>query len=103
MLLYLDNVRSVGPGSRAGRSGRRGLNENLAREVLELHTLGVSGGYEQADVEALARILTGWSVEPSVGGTQFTEKRHEPGPKKLLGKTYGPSMKCLDAIFRDCA
>ena len=104
MLLYLDNVRSVGPGSRAGRSGRRGLNENLAREVLELHTLGVSGGYAQADVEALARILTGWSVEPSVGGTQFSEKRHEPGRKRLLGKTYGEghegALAALEALSR---
>ena len=61
MLLYLDNVRSVGPSSVAGRKNR-GLNENLAREILELHTLGPDGGYDQSDVEQFARVLTGWSV-----------------------------------------
>ncbi len=61
MLFYLDNRQSVGPGSRAARNRNVGLNENLAREILELHTLGVDGGYNQADVTALARIITGWS------------------------------------------
>lgn len=63
MLLYLDNWRSIGPNSAAG-GGRRGLNENFAREVMELHTLGVGGGYTQDDVTALARLLTGWTIEP---------------------------------------
>ncbi|GAB5389251.1 MAG: hypothetical protein Alpg2KO_22190 [Alphaproteobacteria bacterium] len=63
MLLYLDNAQSLGPNSRAGRRSGRGLNENLAREILELHTLGVDGGYTQDDVIALAKIITGWSVE----------------------------------------
>ena len=58
--IYLDNQASIGPDSRAGNNGARGLNENLAREVLELHTLGVDGGYTQDDVTAFARILTGW-------------------------------------------
>jgi len=61
MIFYLDNQRSSGPGSKAGRFDSKGLNENLAREILELHTLGVDGGYTQADVTSLARIITGWS------------------------------------------
>jgi uncharacterized protein (DUF1800 family) len=94
MLLYLDNAGSIGPHSIAGRIIRRGLNENLARELLELHTLGVDGGYKQADVGALARILTGWSVE-GLGKRQrlsgryhFVPFAHEPGPKTLLGRRY---------------
>ena len=62
MLIYLDNAQSIGPNSRAGLNRGRGLNENLAREILELHTLGVGGGYTQDDVTSLARILTGWTV-----------------------------------------
>jgi uncharacterized protein (DUF1800 family) len=92
MLLYLDNAISIGPGSRVGRERDKGLNENLGRELLELHTLGVDGGYTQADVEALARILTGWSVgrqgEPEFGGFRFRPFVHEPGPKQLLGRVY---------------
>lgn len=61
MLIYLDNNGSIGPNSKVGQRKGKGLNENLAREILELHTLGVDGGYEQADVEGFARILTGWS------------------------------------------
>ena len=69
MLVYLDNFQSIGPGSEAARGGRRnasvrrGLNENYARELLELHTLGVNGGYTQQDVQQLARILTGWTID----------------------------------------
>ena len=89
MLLYLDNVLSVGPNSPFGQRRGRGLNENLARELLELHTLGVDGDYTQADVRALARILTGWSVtlaaEPRPGQFRFLPARHEPGDKTLLG------------------
>lgn len=93
MLIYLDNAQSIGPSSRAGRFVKRGLNENFAREVLELHTLGVDGGYTQDDVIALAKILTGWSVVmpgKGDGKTSFVyyDNRHEPGPKQLLGKTY---------------
>jgi uncharacterized protein (DUF1800 family) len=92
MLLYLDNAISVGPNSIAGRERDKGLNENLGRELLELHTLGVDGGYTQNDVEALARILTGWSVarlnEPDPGAFRFRPRIHEPGPKRLLGKIY---------------
>ena len=92
MLLYLDNAVSIGPDSRFGRNRNRGLNENLGRELLELHTLGVDGGYTQPDVEALARILTGWTVaqlrDPRPGTFRFAPMIHEPGSKTLLGRVY---------------
>jgi uncharacterized protein (DUF1800 family) len=96
MLIYLDQALSIGPNSRAGRFLDRGLNENLAREILELHTLGVDGGYGQDDVEALARILTGWTVasrrlrsDPAdYGQTVFDERLHEPGAQRLLGQRF---------------
>ena len=92
MLMYLDNVASIGPNSRAGKRRNRGLNENLAREILELHTLGVEGGYQQSDVLALAKILTGWSFgnaqRGNPGDFTFFAPRHEPGDKRLLGRTY---------------
>ena len=92
MLLYLDNAQSFGPDSIAGRRQNKGINENLGRELLELHTLGVDGGYTQADVEALARILTGWTVAPLRDGRpgtfRFFPQIHEPGSKILLGRTY---------------
>jgi uncharacterized protein (DUF1800 family) len=94
MLVYLDNRQSIGPNSRAGRNRKLGLNENLAREILELHTLGVDGGYTQADVAALARIITGWTLAgPAeqlgpVGAFVFAANRHEPGDQTLLGKVY---------------
>lgn len=92
MLFYLDNAISVGPDSPVGLRRDKGLNENLGRELLELHTLGVDGGYTQADVEALARILTGWSVarpgEPDAGGFRFRPAIHEPGAKLLLGRRF---------------
>jgi uncharacterized protein (DUF1800 family) len=92
MLFYLDNAQSFGPNSKAGQRRKRGLNENLAREILELHTLGVDGGYTQADVTALARIITGWMFagragrlgEP--GSFVFFPNAHEPGSQTLLGK-----------------
>lgn len=98
MLIYLDNDRSIGPRSPVGRKRGKGLNENLAREVLELHTLGVDGGYSQADVEALAAVLTGWGAPAPTPervqswgtlpatATRFLPRRHEPGPKRLLGQ-----------------
>jgi uncharacterized protein (DUF1800 family) len=128
MLVYLDNLQSIGPnsrGARAGRGGqqapspgsgapRRGLNENYARELLELHTLGVNGGYTQQDVQELARMLTGWTVGglarpgrraqaargrrqgAALGGDDefgfaFQEPLHEPGTKTLLGVKYPES------------
>lgn len=85
MLLYLDNAQSAGPDSPAGRHKSRGLNENLARELMELHTLGADGGYGQADVEHLAAILTGWTVDAAAGGFYFAPHAHQPGNKILLG------------------
>ena len=94
MLVYLDNRGSIGPTSRAGLNRKRGLNENLAREILELHTLGVDGGYSQRDVGALARMLTGWTVAgpdgraAPPGAFVFNPNAHEPGPQTLLGRAY---------------
>ncbi len=93
MLFYLDNGQSIGPSSRAGLRRGRGLNENLAREILELHTLGVGTGYTQADVREFAKILTGWSLwradEQQAGHYVFRPEMHEPGGKTLLGRRYG--------------
>jgi uncharacterized protein (DUF1800 family) len=117
MIVYLDNWLSIGPNSQAAHEPRRarripgggratGLNENLGREILELHTLGVNGGYTQADVQALAAIITGWTYErPRLrelvresGGDrdgahlfEFDESAHEPGPKTLLRRSYTQS------------
>lgn len=93
MILYLDNARSFGPGTRAARYTEGGLNENLAREVLELHTLGVDGGYSQQDVRSLALMLTGWSLGRTDRGGRggmfhFHAQVHEPGAQQLLGKRY---------------
>jgi uncharacterized protein (DUF1800 family) len=94
MLFYLDNAGSIGPTSVAGINRTRGLNENLAREILELHTLGVRGGYVQQDVLRLAYILTGWTIipietNPEHGGEfTFIRRMHEPGAHEVLGKLY---------------
>ncbi|MGL4441016.1 MAG: DUF1800 domain-containing protein [Bosea sp. (in: a-proteobacteria)] len=94
MIVFLDNQQSIGPNSRAGNRRGRGLNENLGREILELHTLGVAGGYTQADVTALASIITGWTLVPGnatdgIPGTfRFNANMHEPGAITLLGKSY---------------
>lgn len=94
MLNFLDNQLSIGPDSRAGKRRGRGLNENLAREILELHTLGVSGGYSQADVTGLARIITGWTIVGRdarlgfPGSFAFNPGLHDPGGQKLLGRIY---------------
>ena len=115
MLIYLDNVASIGPNSKRGLRRGKDLNENFAREILELHTLGAQGGYSQADVTSFAKILTGWTVSlnrkktknrKAPLGTFFFDKRiHEPGPQKLLGKTYDQEGKrqgiqALKAIAR---
>jgi uncharacterized protein (DUF1800 family) len=105
MMVYLDNWLSIGPDSIANgvnpanpnsKKGNRGLNENYGREVMELHTVGVDGGYTQADVTALSAILTGWTVDrPNQGGPfTFDPKKHEPGPKQWLGHTIAsdPSL-----------
>lgn len=94
MLFFLDNQQSLGPDSRAGQNRKRGLNENLAREIMELHTLGVGGGYTQEDVTSLARIITGWTFAGrkgqlgAPGSFAFNANAHQPGPQLLLGKTY---------------
>lgn len=104
MLFYLDNWMSVAPGFQANRGGNKfaanqnqkssGLNENYAREVMELHTLGVDGGYTQRDVTELARMLTGWTFEPREmirGGAtfRFAPRRHDSGDKDWLGRHIG--------------
>lgn len=124
MLIYLDQFQSIGPNApfaqrRVRRGGGdpqrpRGLNENLAREVLELHTLGVGGGYSQTDVTELARALTGWTV-PGIGragrfakgqssGAAFVGLVHEPGTRRVLGRKYaaGEASQAL-AILDDLA
>lgn len=121
MILYLDNQASMGPSSplavraakRARRAGRKlDINENLAREILELHTLGVNGGYTQADVTAFARALTGWSIggasgalaEGEPGRFEFREALHEPGPQTILGKRYAQEgVEQPRAILADLA
>ncbi|MEM8548381.1 MAG: DUF1800 domain-containing protein [Pseudomonadota bacterium] len=110
MLLYLDNARSIGPQSMVGERRDRGLNENLAREVLELHTLGVDGGYDQADVEGLARALTGWTTgsvryrPDAIGDFLFVPAAHQPGSVSVLGKRYGQAgVQQGLAILRDLA
>jgi uncharacterized protein (DUF1800 family) len=122
MLLYLDQFQSVGPNSPAQRrradrpnaQGPRGLNENLAREILELHTLGVGDGYAQADVTEFARALTGWTV-PGIGradrfgeeqpsGAMFVALAHEPGARRVLGRSYpAGTADQARAILRDLA
>lgn len=89
MMIYLDLISSAGPNSSFGRRRGKGLNENLAREVLELHTLGVNGGYSQADVTEFARIMTGWTIDRRKGEVRFAPGRAEPGAKLLLGQTIG--------------
>jgi uncharacterized protein (DUF1800 family) len=96
MLFYLDNSASIGPKSVAGINRSRGLNENLAREILELHTLGVNGGYNQADITRFAYVLTGWTLtgtgNPDHGGEfTFVRRMHEPGPQQILDKAYPDS------------
>jgi uncharacterized protein (DUF1800 family) len=110
MLMFLDQAQSVGPNSRAGQNGKRGLNENLAREIMELHTLGVDGGYSQTDVTEFARMLTGWTVAGKEGklGTPgtfvFNANAHEPGPRMLLGREYGePGVAQGQAALDDLA
>ncbi len=109
MLAYLDNLGSIGPNSRAGRRRDAGLNENLAREILELHTLGVDGGYTQDDVRSFAAMLTGWSIgrlrDRDPGTFRFHPAAHEPGDKVLLGVRYPESGEAeaeaaLEALAR---
>lgn len=123
MLLYLDQAQSVGPnspfGSRAAARGRKvGLNENLGREIMELHTLGVRTGYTQSDVTEFARALTGWTVAglgrgpvarlleggASPGSFVFAAPLHEPGSRKIMGKAYhGGGEAQARAVLADLA
>jgi uncharacterized protein (DUF1800 family) len=129
MIAFLDNQYSVGTDSTAARFASRfasrsssddtakpkrqfGINENLAREILELHTLGVNGGYTQADVTSFAQIITGWSIGGGkgrlAGGMQgrfyFRDNLHEPGPKVFLGKTYTEQgQRQGEAVLADLA
>jgi uncharacterized protein (DUF1800 family) len=124
MLLYLDQAQSIGPNSRLGQRAarfgrqRRGLNENLAREILELHTLGVNSGYSQADVTEFARVLTGWTVQGLtrgpiqrlIGGDgrpgdfRFAELIHEPGTRNVAGRAYAQEGEAQGlAVLADLA
>ena len=113
MLFYLDNWLSMGPNSPAavaankGKPGQAvpGLNENYGRELMELHTLSVTGGYTQHDVTELARVLTGWTIQPLEQGAafQFDAKKHEPGDKVVVGQTIpengmNEGMQVLDML-----
>ncbi|MGC2033680.1 MAG: DUF1800 domain-containing protein [Steroidobacteraceae bacterium] len=122
MIAFLDNQNSVGKDSELARLAARrgpgkpkrefGINENLAREILELHTLGVNGGYTQTDVTTFAQIITGWSIGGGkgrlAGGTPgqfyFRDNLHQPGPKNFLGKTYYQSGRRQgEAVLADLA
>ncbi len=118
MLLYLDQAQSTGPNSRIGmalqkrpnpRNRSGGINENLAREILELHTVGIGGGYTQADVTEFARCMTGWSIgnqrEPDkFGQFVFREDAHEPGDRTVLGKRYEDrGVDQAAAVMKDLA
>lgn len=119
MLLYLDNHLSVGPGSKVAQRVARhrnrtlDINENLAREILELHTLGVDGGYTQEDVTTFAKVITGWSIGGPVGRLRdggekgrfhFRADFHEPGAKRVLGRSYAEDgVKQGEAVLRDLA
>ncbi len=119
MLLYLDNYRSVGPDSALAeftnrRANRKlGINENLAREIMELHTLGVDGGYTQADVTAFAKVITGWSIGAPgkriieggpTGEFVFRPGIHEPGLQTVMGRRYGqPGERQGESVLLDLA
>jgi uncharacterized protein (DUF1800 family) len=123
MIAFLDNQHSVGRDSELarlaarrvarGKPGREfGINENLAREILELHTLGVNGGYTQTDVTTFAQVLTGWSIGGGRGRLEggipgrfyFRDNLHEPGAKTFLGKTYYESGRRQgEAVLEDLA
>ena len=120
MLLYLDQAQSVGPNSAAGRVARRrgkrqlGLNENLAREIMELHTLGVRTGYSQADVTEFARAMTGWTVaglgrgrgarqdtDARPGSFVFAARLHEPGTRTILGRSWAQAGEAQASAVLD--
>jgi uncharacterized protein (DUF1800 family) len=92
MLIYLNNAQSVGPDSVAGERSHRGLNENLARECMELHTVSPAAGYTQADVTSFAKVLTGWSIDlrSDPPGFHFRPFAHEPGSQIVMGRRFPP-------------
>jgi uncharacterized protein (DUF1800 family) len=98
MLFYLDNWQSVGPD--VNKKNRQGLNENYGRELMELHTLGVDGGYTQQDVTEVARCFTGWTIkEPNQGGSfEYNDKRHDKGEKHVLGVTIPAGGNMSDGL-----
>ncbi len=98
MLIYLDQSRSIGPNSAFGKRKDRGLNENLARELIELHTMGAGSGYTQDDVRAAAYVLTGLDTEPWVFETLYRPNRAEPGIHRVLGRRYGGDVRRLDDV-----
>lgn len=99
MLLYLDQTASIGPDSPVGLRRGKGLNENLARELMELHSLGVEAGYHQNDVRELAELLTGLSFTAKAGFV-FRPNRAEPGAETVLGQVYGGGEPAsLDEVF----
>ena len=100
MLIYLDQQNSIGPNSPVGKRRGRGLNENLARELLELHTLGVGAGYTQGDVRELAKLLTGIRYLPK-RGVIHAKNQTEPGPKVILGNTYGQGRADIRTFLED--
>ena len=110
MLFYLDNTVSIGPNSVAGINRTRGLNENLAREILELHTLGVRSVYTQEDIIRFANVLTGWTLLPAAdnpdhgGEFVFNRRLHEPGAQTILGKVYSEGgVEQGKAVLNDLA
>jgi len=110
MLFYLDNLESMGANSIAGINRSRGLNENIAREIMELHTLGVRTGYTQDDVISFANVMTGWTLvppgaDPQHGGEfTFNPRLHEPGGQTVLGKRYEQEdVEQGRAVLRDLA
>ncbi|MEL6873354.1 MAG: DUF1800 family protein, partial [Pseudomonadota bacterium] len=110
MLIYLENRASAGANSRVGQRRKRGLNENLAREILELHTVTEASGYGQADVTALANLITGWTIARDRAGVdrggrfQFNPRVHASGAFEVLGKTYrSGSERAGEAVLDDLA
>ena len=118
MIRYLDNDDSIGPASPAGQNWGAGLNQNLAREILELHSMGVGGGYTEKDIDALSRVISGWSFvrgweadghynggyKSNRGRFIFRKDWHEPGAQKILGKRYGaPGLQQGEDVLTDLA
>jgi uncharacterized protein (DUF1800 family) len=100
MVGYLNLNQSIGPNSPVGKRKGGGLNENLAREILELHTLGVHGGYSQEDVTSFAKIMTGWTIDRQNGEVEFLPARAEPGRHTLLGTSFDSSEESYSQALR---